>query len=174
MRGTVAGSRSTSERRPPERLAALAIAVCLASLALPWYRIPTATRFEKTGLGSFDFAEAALLLTLLSALALIVAARRGRTPPRPLHEGTLLTTAGVWSALLVGYLMVDRPEATVFDFPTDYGLRFGIFVTMGGALTLALAGLRVRRLELRREAAGAPGPTSASRPRSPRSPSRSP
>jgi hypothetical protein len=168
----VAGSRSTdsigAHRRPSERLATLAIAVCVASLALPWYRIPTATRFEKTGLGSFDFAEAALLITLLAALALIAQAHRGRLPPRPLHEGTLLTTAGVWSALLVAYLMVDRPEATIFDFPTDYGLRFGIFVTMGGALTLAVAGLRLRRLELRREAEAAPGPTSASPPRSPR------
>jgi len=156
----VAASRSIEDgRRRAERLATLGIAVSAASLALPWYRIPTATRFEKTGLGSFDFAEAALLITLVAALALILSAQRGRLPPRPLHEGSLLTTAGVWSALLVAYLMVDRPEATVFNFPTDYGLRFGIFVTMGGALTLALAGLRVRRLELRREAEASPGPT---------------
>jgi hypothetical protein len=168
----VAGNRSTDAFRAHrvryERLATLAIAACIASLALPWYRIPTATRFEKTGLGSFDFAEAALLITLLSALVLIVGVRRGRILPRPLHEGTLLTTAGVWSAVLVAFLMFDRPEATVFDFPTDYGLRFGIFVTLGAALTLAVAGLRVRRLELTREAAAAPGPSGASPPRSPR------
>jgi hypothetical protein len=168
----VAVSRSTerarARRRRVERLAIAGIVVCLGSLALPWYRIPTANRFEKTGLGSFDFVEAALLITVVAALALIVQVRRGRTPPLPLHEGTLLAVAGIWAAVLVGYLMVDRPEATVFDFPTEYGLRFGIFVAMGGAAALALAGLRLRRLELTQEEAVAPAPTSASPPRSPR------
>jgi hypothetical protein len=168
----VAGSRSTDPFRARrvryERLATLAIAACIASLALPWYRIPTANRFEKSGLGAFGFAEAALLITVLSALVLIALVRRGRRPPLPMHEGTLLALAGAWAALIVAVLMVDRPQETVFDFPTDYGLRYGIFVAMAGAVTLAFAGLRMRRLELRREAAAAPGPSAASPPRSPR------
>jgi hypothetical protein len=158
-----------AHRRRYERLAVLGALVCLGSLVLPWYRIPAANRFEKSGLGAFGFAEAALLLTVLSALALIVLVRQGRRPPLPMHEGTLLAAAGAWSSLIVAVLMVDRPQETVFDFPTDYGLRYGVFVALGGAVTLALAGLRVRRLELKREAeAEARGPISASPPRSPR------
>jgi hypothetical protein len=151
-----------------ERLAVLGALVCLGSLALPWYRIPAADRFQKSGLGSFDFAEAALLVTILSALALIYLVHRGRRPPLPMHEGTLLAVAGAWAAIIVAFLMVDRPEETVFDFPTAYGLRYGIFVALGGAVTLAAGGVGVRRLELSREAEAAPAPTGASPPRSPR------
>jgi hypothetical protein len=157
-----------AHRRGWERLAVAGGAITIASLLLPWYRIPEATRFEKSGIGSFDFGEAALLLTVGAALALVIGAWRGHRPPLPMHEGTLVAVAGLWSALLITFLMIDRPQETIFEFPTDYGLRYGIFVALAGALTLAFAGLRVRRLELRREGAAAPGPTSASPPRSPR------
>jgi hypothetical protein len=177
----VAASRSTeprsAQRRRYERLATLGALICGASLVLPWYRIRSAGRFEKSGLGTFGFAEAALLITLGAALVLIAQVRRGRRPPMPMHEGTLLTVAGLWSALIVGYLMVDRPEATIFDFPTNYGLRYGIFIALGGAAMLAFAGLRIRRFELAGEAAervtrapaeAARNPTSAPRTRPPR------
>ena len=162
------GASLRAQRRHAEELAVAGGSISLASLLLPWYRIPEANRFEKSGLGSFDFGEAALVLTVVSALALVIGAWRGHRPPLPMHEGTLVAVAGAWSALLVAYLMIDRPQETIFDFPTDYGLRYGIFVALAGALILAVAGLRVRRLELTREAAAAPGPTSASPPRSPR------
>ena len=143
--------------------------VSMTSLALPWYRIPATNRFEKSGIGSFDFAEAALLITIVSALVLILSVRRGHRPPLPMHEGSLLALGGLWAAVIVASLMVDRPQETISDFPTDYGLRYGIFVALGGALTLAFAGLRVRKLELTPPAAeAAPGPSAASPPRSPR------
>lgn len=145
----------------------LGIGVCCASLVMPWYRIPAAGRFEKSGIGSFGFAEAALLVCLLAALVLIGLVRRGRRPPLPMHEGSLLAVAGIWSAVLVAYLMVDRPEETAFEFPIDYGLRYGIFVALGGALLLALGGVRVRKLELSPGAEVARTPTSPSLTRSP-------
>jgi hypothetical protein len=163
---TVAANASTESRLRAERLAVAGGAVSLASLLLPWYRIPEANRFEKSGLGSFDFGEAALLLTVGSALALVIGAWRGHRPPLPMHEGTLVAIAGLWSATLIAYLMIDRPQETIFDFPTEYGLRYGIFVALGGALMLAFAGLRIRRLELTQGEPAAPGPTSASPPRS--------
>jgi len=163
------GAADSSERRRHERLAVLGGLVSIASLALPWYRIPAANRFEKSGIGSFDFAEAALLITIVSCLVLILQVRRGHRPPLPMHEGSLLALGGLWAALIVAYLMVDRPQETIFDFPADYGLRYGIFVALGGALTLAFAGLRVRRLELNPPAAeAAPVPSAASPTRSPR------
>jgi hypothetical protein len=159
-----------------ERLAALGALTCLASLPLPWYQVRFANRFQKSGLGSFGFAEAALIITVGAALVLLVQVGRGRRPPLPLHEGTLLAAAGTWAAGIVGFLMLDRPSATIIHFPVDYGLSYGIFFALGGAATLALAGLRIRHAELGREQVTRPpeaarSPTSASPPRSPRSPS---
>jgi hypothetical protein len=159
-----------------ERIAALGALTCLASLALPWYHVRFANRFEKSGLGSFGFAEAALIITVLAALFLLVQVGRGRRPPMPLHEGTLLAVAGTWAAVIVGFLMLDRPSATIFDFPIDYGLSYGIFFALGGAATLALTGLRIRHTELGREQVTRQpkadrSPTSASPSQSPRSPS---
>jgi hypothetical protein len=182
----VDASRSTE--RPPgplrallslgryERLAALGALACIASVPLPWYHVRYADSFTKSGFGSFGFAEAALLITVAAALVLLVEVGRGRRPPLPLHVGTMLIVAGVWSAILVGLLMIDRPTTTIRDFPTDYALSFGIFVAMAGAVTIAVAGWRIRHSELSREAAArlTPGeeaarsPTSASRTRSPR------
>lgn len=163
-----------------ERLAALGAVICFASLPMPWYRIRFASRFAKSGFGSFGFAEAALLITVGAALILLIEVARGRRPPLPLHEGTLILVAGIWSAGIVGFLMVDRPSTTISDFPTDFGLSYGIFVAMAGAAMIAIAGWRIRHEELSREAAGrvtreaeaARSPTSASPTRSPRSPSR--
>ncbi len=163
-----------------ERFAALGAVICAASLALPWYEPRFTNGLGKSALGRFGFAEAALLITVGAALALLVRVGSGRRPPLPLHEGTLLAVAGVWSAVIVGYLMIDRPTATVADFPTDYRLAYGIFVALGGAAMLALAGLRIRNDEIRRAAADPPtsetarggrSPTSSSPPRSDRSPS---
>ncbi len=156
-----------------ERLAALGAIVCLASLPLPWYELRFTSGLGKSGFGSFGFAEAALVITLAAALALLVRVGAGRRPPLPLHEGTLLAVAGAWSAAIVGYLMFDRPTAIFADFPTDYRLGYGIFVALGGAVVLTLAGLRIRRDELARQAEEARkaaqvarSPTASSPPRS--------
>lgn len=141
-----------------ERLAAVGAVVCAASLIFPWYRLPFAPGLDKSGLAAFGFADAALLITLGGALYLLVQVGRGRRPPLPLHEGTLLALAGIWSALIVGFLMVDRPTGPIAGFPADYGLGYGIFVAMGGAAALALAGLGIRRRELQRESAASLSP----------------
>ena len=183
---TVAASPSTEHPRALEsllrlgrfeRLAALGALICIASLPLPWYELGFGGGFSKSGLGNFGFAEAALLITVGAALTLLVRVGSGRRPPLPLHEGTLLAAAGAWSAAIVGYLMFDRPTAIFADFPTNYGLGYGIFVALGGAAVLALAGLRIRKDELARLAEvaarkaeeGARSPTSSSPPRSARS-----
>ena len=162
-----------------ERLAVLGGLICIASLPMPWYRVRFASRFAKSGFGSFGFAEAALLITVGAALILLIEVGRGRRPPLPFHDGTLVLVAGVWSAGIVGFLMLDRPSTTISDLPTDFGLSYGIFVAMAGAVTMAFAGWRIRHSELSseaaarltREAEAARSPTSASPTRSPRSPS---
>jgi hypothetical protein len=131
---------------PAERLAGAGALICVAATVLPWYRAPV-SGLVRTGLGAFGFAEAALMISAGAALALLWQVAWGRRPPLPLHEGTLLSAAGVWSGLIVVYLMFDRPTFKLADFDQRYSLAYGIFVALGGAVLLVLAGLRVRRGE---------------------------
>jgi hypothetical protein len=133
-----------------ERLAALGALICAAATVLPWYRAPI-DELVKTGLGTFGFAMAAQLLTTGAALALLLAGGRGRHPPLPLHEGTLLAAAGVWAGAIVVILMFDRPQFRLAGFDQDYRLAYGIFVSLGGAVLLTAAGLRIRRKEIAAE-----------------------
>jgi hypothetical protein len=159
----VAGNRSSRETWPakvgaayqslgrPGRLAALGAIICAASLLVPWYRAPFSPDLVRTGLGSFGFGAAALLTTLAAALVLLFELGRGRRPLLPFRDGTLLTGAGVWATLIVGYLMLDRPNSTLAGFESDYRLAYGIFIALGGALLLTVAGLQVRREEIAEE-----------------------
>lgn len=113
-----------------------------ASLILPWYDVAF-SQVAETGLESFGFAHLALLLTVGSAVGLILLATRGYLLPRPLSEGVLLAIAGSWACVLVAYLMLDRPEQ--LEGSTNVGLRLGAFVALGGAIALIVGGLRLRR-----------------------------
>ena len=153
--------RTIGALRRNERLAALALLASIGGFALPWYRASFPQRMSQTGVEVFGFAAAALLITVCAALLLIVQSGRGRHPPLPLHEGTLLAVAGIWSAVIVGFLMLNRPPLDLGGFTTDYELAFGIFLELGAALVLALAGLRLRRLEIRRPRGAARNPAAA-------------
>lgn len=133
-----------------ERLAALGALICAAATVLPWYKAPVGG-LVKTGLGSFGFAMAAQLITAGAAIALLIQVGRGRRPPLPLHVGALLATAGFWAGGIVVYLMFDRPQFELSGFNQDYALAHGIFVALGGAALLAMAGLRIRHVERVRE-----------------------
>ena len=149
-----------------ERLALAAAVVCAVGLFLPWYRIPISSRFVRSGLHDFGWAHVALLITLASAAFLVYRVGSGRRPPLPLHEGTLLAVAGGWAGVICGYLMIDRPTGRILTLPAEFGLAWGAFVSLGGAVVLLLAGLQIRAREISREAA-APGLPAASQPRSP-------
>jgi hypothetical protein len=131
-------------------MAALGALICGAATVLPWYKAPIGG-LVKTGLGSFGFAMAAQLITAGAAIALLIEDGRGRRLPLPLHAGTLLAAAGFWAGGIVVYLMFDRPQFELASFNQDYALAYGIFVALGGAALLAMAGLRIRHLELLRE-----------------------
>jgi hypothetical protein len=138
--------RAIARLRPSERLAALGALGCAASTLLPWYRAPV-DDLGKTPWGNFGFALPALLITVGAALMLLLLSGRGRRPPLPLHEGTLLAVAGIWSVAIIAYLMVDRPEFELAGFNQSYRLAYGGFVAVGGAAVLIIAGLRIRRIE---------------------------
>lgn len=132
--------------RPIERLAGLGALACAGSTLLPWYRAPV-DNLGKTAWGSFGFALLALLITVGAALALLLQSGRGRRPPTPLHEGTLLALAGIWSGVIIVYLMFDRPTFQLADFHQEYDLAYGEFVALVSAALLTVAGLRIRRIE---------------------------
>jgi hypothetical protein len=138
--------RAIAGLRPIERLAALGALGCAASTLLPWYRAPV-DHLGKSAWGSFGFALLALLITVGAALALLLQSGRGRRPPTPLHEGTLLALAGIWSSVIIVYLMLDRPTFVLADFHQEYQLTYGEFVALGSAAVLTIAGLRIRRIE---------------------------
>jgi hypothetical protein len=154
--------------QPSERLAGLGALVCAGSTLLPWYRAPV-EELGKSAWGAFGFALLALLITVGAALVLLMRVGRGRRPPLPLHEGTLLAAAGIWAGLLTVWMIFDRPEFDLAGFEQEYRLGYGAFVSLGGAALLTLAGLRIRRWEPERDRQGeARTPSDASLPRSAR------
>jgi hypothetical protein len=131
-----------------ERLAVIGVAVIAASLFLPWYGVPVANNLVQTGFGAFTWAEAAILLTGAATIALALRVGGGYVPPRPLREWALFVAAGIWIALILGYRMIERPELS-FDISAvsierTYGVRYGIFVALGGAALIVAAGIRHR------------------------------
>lgn len=130
---------------PPARLAAIGALAVPGSMLFPWYGVEFSRGPSLTGFDSFGLGQLALLLTVGAAVYLIVRCAGGYELPRPLREGSLLALAGVWAGILVGYLMLDKPEILG---DTDIHLRYGIFVALGGSLALLLGGLRLRRDEI--------------------------
>ena len=130
--------------RAAERIAGLGAILCLGSLLFPWYGIELELfqGFSQTGLEAFSFAHAALGVTAAAALVLIVRCGRGYRPPRPLSEGGLLALAGVWAAVLVAYLAIDKPEQ-IAGFG-QVRLRYGLLVALAGAGALVSGGMRLR------------------------------
>ena len=144
------GARDLRRLRRDERLALTGVVVLVASLLLPWFGIPLEGDLVQTGFGGFGWAEAALMLTAGATLLLLMRAGDGWVPPRPLREWGLLVTAGGWAAVIIVFRMIDRPgfDLEIIGVHQDYGLRYGIFVALGGAALILLAGLRVRSREL--------------------------
>lgn len=136
--------------RGDERLAVTGVAAILISLPLPWYSVRVADLVQ-TGLGDFNFAQGGLLLMCAATVFLALQVGGGYVPPRPLREWGLFVAAGAWMALIVIYLMVDRPALEVTtplaDLESTYGLGYGIFVALAGALLVIAAGIRMRRPE---------------------------
>ncbi|MGH2923583.1 MAG: hypothetical protein ACRDKH_06090 [Solirubrobacterales bacterium] len=139
--------------RGPERTAVLGVALIVGSLVLPWYDAGVGDLVQ-TGLGGFTFAEAAILLTCVATVFLSLKVGGGYVPPRPLTEWGLFAAAGIWAALIVIYRMLDPPalelDLPIADLEREYGLGWGIFVALGGAGVIVLAGIRSRGLARRR------------------------
>ena len=127
---------------PAERIVAAGAIAVAASMLLPWYGIRLRGGLSVTGLDSFGFGHAALLITVGAAVVVVWRERSGRTPPRPLRSAELVLVAGVWAALLTAFLMIDRPDelaGTTERRPADR-----VFVALGGCVAIVVGGMRMR------------------------------
>jgi hypothetical protein len=159
-RATVAASRSSRGFSPArqllrdlrglggnERIAVIGCGVMVGSLLLPWYASPISNDLVFTGIGAFGWAEGTLVLIALATTFLALQCGGGYVPPRPLREWSLIVVAGCWAALIVLYRMFDRPRFTLSGHDQPYDLHYAIFVALGGAVIIVMAGLRMRPRE---------------------------
>jgi hypothetical protein len=130
-----------------ERIAVIGAGVMVGSLLLPWYESPVSNDLVFTGIGAFGWAEAALVLIAAATTFLALQGGGGYIPPRPLREWALFVAAGAWSAVIVVFRMIDRPKFTLGGHDQAYDLHYAIFVALGGAAIIVIAGLRMRPRE---------------------------
>ena len=166
-------TRAWGALAPEQRLAGACATGLFVTMFLPWYTRETTAvvkgrlqTIETTLMAwkAFSFVEAAILLVAVGVLVLLFLRAERRAFHLPGGDGTVIMAAGAWVALLVFYRLIDNKTGATSDFQkVDYGVSWGIFVTLlcGGAL--AYAGQRLRQAHvaeppLSAAAAGAPPP----------------
>jgi hypothetical protein len=165
---------------PEQRLAgALAIALFL-TMFLPWYTRDTTAvvdgRLQVVGSTlmawkAFSFVEAAILLVAVGVLVLLFARGERKAFHLPGGDGTVISAAGAWVALLVFYRLIDNKTGATSAFQkVDYGVSWGIFVTLLCGVGLAYTGQRLRQARVAEPplpGEGPRGPAAAGPPEAP-------
>ncbi len=140
-----------------QRWAALTAIGLFVSMLLPWYS-KTVVESAKAGqtrlltsqaslsaFQSFSFVEAAVLLVSAGVLAMLFARAEGRDFHLPGGDGTIVTLAGGWAALLIFYRLLDKPSPQGTQRITStVGVEWGIFIALLLALAMALVGRGMR------------------------------
>jgi hypothetical protein len=128
--------------------AAIALLLCMV---LPWYRaaLPRDKKLgggvvhdNLTAFGAFSWVEAAVLCVSGAVLYLLYARSQDRGFHLPGGDGWAVTAAGGWTIFLLVWRFFDRPRV---GQDVEVGLQWGLFVTLGVAVTLLLAGQAMRR-----------------------------
>jgi hypothetical protein len=140
-----------------QRWAALAAIGLFVSMLLPWYSKTStfvehnAARSSQASLSAFQafsFVEAAVLLVSGGVLAMLFARAEGRRFQLPGGDGTIVTLAGAWAALLIFYRLLDKPSLQGTQRITaTVGVEWGIFIALLLALTMLFVGRRIRASE---------------------------
>jgi hypothetical protein len=135
---------------PEQRLAAVSSLALLVTMLFPWYGLQSLNR--RTGaieshnisaFGDVSFVEAAVFLVALGVVVMVIARSEGRDFHLPGGDGTIVTIAGGWAALLIFYRVFDRPPG--HGYPV--GIEWGFFLAFVAAGCLAYAGVRMRTAE---------------------------
>lgn len=133
---------------PEQRLAAVAAVGLLVTMFFPWYGLQSLNR--RTGqiysrainaFGDVSFVEAAVFLVAAGVLVMLFARAERRAFHLPGGDGTIITIAGGWAALLIFYRVFDRPDGG--GYPV--GIEWGFFLAFMAAGGLAYAGWRIRQ-----------------------------
>lgn len=150
-----------------QRWAALTAIGLFVSMLLPWYsktntfvehNAAHASQASLSAFQAFSFVEAAVLLVSAGVLAMLFTRAEGRAFHLPGGDGTIVTLAGAWAALLIFYRLLDKPSLQGTQRITaTVGVEWGIFIALLLALAMAYVGRRIR--------AGERGPPPLTRPR---------
>jgi hypothetical protein len=167
------------ELAPAQRRAALASLGLFVSMLLPWYDktdtvvvhgAAKATQTSLSAFQAFSFVEAAVLLVSAGILAMLFARAERRNFQLPGGDGLIVMIAGSWTALLIFYRLLDKPELQGNEQVTStVGVEWGIFIALLLALGLLVAGGRMRAEE-RPEPPLRRAPARTTRPRLPLEP----
>jgi hypothetical protein len=128
-----------------QRLAAWAAIALFVTMLLPWYQLQRVAKgqiqtHDVSAFGVFSFVEAAVLLVVVGVLFLLFQRAEGRGFHLPGGDGTVIFAAGVWTAFLLFFRVIDRPPGG--GYPV--GIAWGFFVAFIAAGFLAYAGARLR------------------------------
>jgi hypothetical protein len=139
---------------PEQRLAGACAIGLFLTMFLPWYTRDTTAvvsgKLQTVGstlmaFKAFSFVEAAILLVAVGVLVLLFARGERKAFHLPGGDGLVILAAGAWVALLCFYRLIDNKTGSTTAFQkVDYGVSWGIFVTLLCGLALAYAGQRVR------------------------------
>jgi hypothetical protein len=139
---------------PEQRLAGACAIGLFLTMFLPWYTRDTTAvvggKLQTVGstlmaFKAFSFVEAAILLVAVGVLALLFMRGERKAFHLPGGDGLVIFAAGAWVALLVFYRLIDNKTGSTTAFQkVDYGVSWGIFVTLLCGLALAYAGQRLR------------------------------
>jgi hypothetical protein len=145
------------ELKPEQRRVALAALGLFVSMFLPWYDktdtvvvhgAAKATQTSLSAFQAFSFVEAAVLLVSAGVLVMLFARAEGRAFQLPGGDGAIVMLAGGWTALLIFYRLLDKPELQGNERITaTVGVEWGIFMALLLALGVVFAGTRMRSLE---------------------------
>jgi hypothetical protein len=140
---------------PEQRLAGACAIGLFVTMFLPWYTRDTTAvvsgKLQTVGstlmaFKAFSFVEAAILLVAVGVLVLLFARGERKAFHLPGGDGLVIFAAGAWVALLVFYRLIDNKTGSTTAFQkVDYGVSWGIFVTLLCGLALAYAGQRLRQ-----------------------------
>lgn len=136
---------------PAQHWAVLAAGALIVSMILPWYlkSAPTAVDGQLitvtknlTAFSVFTGVEGSLLLVAVSVLLLLFARAEESAFHLPGGDGPTVVLAGLWSAGLIVYRMVEQP--TFAGAGVTVEVQWGIFLALAAAVGLAYAGVRIR------------------------------
>jgi hypothetical protein len=132
--------RLTSE----QKLAGGAAIGIVLSMLTPWWRDPV-FGLSYAAYNRFGWVELSLLVVAGSVLLTLFRRSEGRVFHLPLSDGTLAAGAGVWCCVLLFARILGAPTRDAGGRSLDYDPRWGIFLCLACAVTLAVAGVLGRQ-----------------------------